>query len=980
MPENASQLLIRPSFLGRLFGAEDVTFQLSETGLHVTHKDGEFTVLFKQLRTHISAERGTIFYRLYLSAEDDYLFRWLSSRTVLQAVAFIDYAFYKDCADSVSRLSDKTQAHIREQYPTKAFWQRTRRACKTRQKHYQTLPPAKLLTTAQHAAFEYVEGIANGQYTLATAQASYTQKQLRDYKDFFDQVESNPLSEQQRLACVINEQNNLVLAGAGSGKTSVMIGRVGYLLTSQQATPDSILMLAFGNKAAEEMSERVLAKLGTDKIKATTFHSLGQDIIAAVEGKKPALSPLANDSQAMDAYLAQSFEELIQQTEYKASVVRYVLYDRFEPLNPFAFNTLADYNRAVKDNDLRTHKRELVKSYQALLIANFLYHNGIAYQYDAKYPIKTKTPDFRQYQPDFYLPDYGVYIEHFVLDADGNTPTFVDQDAYHNTVDWTRALHAKKQTRCIETFHFEWTEGRLLSQLENKLRDAGVALNPLSDDQVMHELSQAEDRPIEALCELLGKMLKLFKASNMNGELFSIEEQTQAPSTFLQQIFERILQMFFKKRPSKRKISRMKSAQQLMMPLYIRYENHLLDRDEIDFDDMINRAMTYVSSGEFQSPWTHILVDEFQDISSSRADLILALRKQHKDASLFCVGDDWQSIYRFAGSDLRYVTAFKKHFGATQTTTLDKTFRFNNSISDIACQFVSRNPEQINKAISTHTQVTAPAVSLFRCDNSTDASRLANLTTVLQAISALQETSTVLILGRYAFNLPDHNDLIALEQALGNVQISAMTVHASKGKEADFVVVLGLEGGTIGFPSEKQEHPLLDALLPAQQAYQFAEERRLFYVAITRAKHRAYLISDTQSPSRFVQELLEGDYEIERNEFASEEAKSAKPAMRCVVCEVGNMVPRQGQHGDFYGCSCYPRCKHLENGCPACGSVMQRIEKLKVCTSPTCEQTTPLCPECRAELVYRKGKHGHFWGCKNYRSTGASCGYSTTQL
>ena len=156
------------------------------------------------------------------------------------------------------------------------------------------------------------------------------------------------------------------------------------------------------------MSTRILDKLGTDTVKASTFHSLGQQIIAVVEGGKPSLSPLATDADALDQFLANSFNELMTQEDYKAVVVRHFLYYRFEPINPFAFKKLADYNRAVKDNDLKTNQGELVKGYQALLIANFLYKNGVDYQYEAKYEKKTKTPDFRQYQPDFYLPEFGV--------------------------------------------------------------------------------------------------------------------------------------------------------------------------------------------------------------------------------------------------------------------------------------------------------------------------------------------------------------------------------------------------------------------------------------------------------------------------------------------------------------------------------------------------------------------------------------------
>ncbi|PWQ95850.1 hypothetical protein DKT75_10725 [Leucothrix arctica] len=778
----------------------------------------------------------------------------------------------------------------------------------------------------------------------------------------------------------MGEENNLVLAGAGSGKTSVMIGRTGYLLESEQATADEILMLAFGNKAAEEMSTRVLDKLNTDTVKASTFHSLGQQIITAVEGRKPSLSALATNTMALDQFLESSFNELMSQDAYKAVVVRHFLYFRFEPINPFAFNTLADYNRAVKDNDLKANQGELVKGYQALLIANFLYKNGIEYQYEAKYERQTKTLDFRQYQPDFYLPEFGVYIAHYDIDRDGNTAPYVDAAKYLEGIEWKRELHETNNTRCIETFHYEWTEGKLLQQLEDKLSNFGVDSHPLSNDEIIAQLESAEDRPLAELCALLGKMLKLFKASNMNGELFTPEEQTLAPTTFFQKIFERILRLLSNKHQTANDLNRMKSAQQLMMPLYMMYENHLLENDDIDFDDMIIKATQYVENGDFTSPWKHIMVDEFQDISSSRADLIIALRNQSKDCSLFCVGDDWQAIYRFAGSDLSYITAFKKHFGVTQTTTLDMTFRFNNSISDIASSFVTRNPEQIEKDISTFSQVSKPAVSLFRTNGGNESQQLANVEIVLKAISALKSESTILILSRYSFTLPDTQILERFEKDLGNIHLTAMTMHASKGKEADFVIVMGLEDGKFGFPSENQEHPLVDVLLPPSQAYPFAEERRLFYVAITRAKHRTYLIADMKKPSSFILELINEAYEIELDEFGTSDAQLVHQSVHCPVCEIGSMMLRSGKHSDFYGCSGYPRCNHIENGCQECGAVMQRSGERKVCTDASCQVSVPICPKCGAELVYRKGRNGNFWGCKNYRSEGVSCGYSVSSV
>ena len=201
-------------------------------------------------------------------------------------------------------------------------------------------------------------------------------------------------------------------------------------------------------------------------------------------------------------------------------------------------------------------------------------------------------------------------------------------------------------------------------------------------------------------------------------------------------------------------------------------------------------------------------------------------------------------------------------------------------------------------------------------------------------------------------------------------------------READFVVLLNLEAGKYGFPSEQVTHPLLDALLPKDQAFPFSEERRLFYVAITRAKQRTYLISDMSNPSTFASELINDEYPIEMDEFEVSENQLLYQQVNCVKCETGSMLQRKGPYGEFYGCSHHPRCDHIENGCDCCSSLMKRDRRYKICTTRDCEGWVPICPRsnCGAEMVLRSGKYGEFWSCKNYRSQGVSCGHTENSI
>jgi len=244
---------------------------------------------------------------------------------------------------------------------------------------------------------------------------TYVRQQLASFKLFFDQVESNPLTDNQRKACVIDEQHNLVLAGAGTGKTSTMIGRAGYLIKAGIAPPEKILMLAFARKAAEEMDGRIQTQLGINNLTAKTFHSLGKHIITRVEGVVPSINKMAEDERLRVHFVDDKIQHLLEDELYKSRLVTYFLRFSHPYKSQFKFKSLGEYNNYILENDLRTLQGELVKSYEECEIANCLFRQGIVYEYEANYQVNTAGPDYRAYQPDFYLPKYGIYIEHFAV-------------------------------------------------------------------------------------------------------------------------------------------------------------------------------------------------------------------------------------------------------------------------------------------------------------------------------------------------------------------------------------------------------------------------------------------------------------------------------------------------------------------------------------------------------------------------------------
>lgn len=763
---------------------------------------------------------------------------------------------------------------------------------------------------------------------------SYVQKQLASFQLFFDQVESNPLTENQRKACVIDEQHNLVLAGAGTGKTSTMIGRAGYLIKAGISQPEKILMLAFARKAAEEMDGRIQSKIGVNNLTVKTFHSLGKQIIARVEGVVPSINKMAEDEHLRVSFVDEQIQRLLKDERYKSRFVTYFFRFNFPYKNIFAFKSLGEYNNYILENDIRTLQGERVKSYEECEIANFLYCQGISYEYETNYQVNTSGPDYRIYQPDFYLTDYGIYVEHFAINENNQTPSFIDQKKYLEGMEWKRALHQKYQTQLIETYSYQKKQGILTKTLEDQLRLAGVTFKPLAQDKLLDKLKQLGQ--VLEFSRLLAQMLALFKAAYLNlKSLVSLANQHEDNE-------------------------RMQAAAFLFEPVYEAYQQHLRDTNTIDFEDMIGRAIEYVENGRYQSPYSYILVDEFQDISASRARMVKALLAQNPDNSLFCVGDDWQSIYRFTGSDVTITKKFENYFGYTATSVLDKTFRFNNKIGAVASKFVMQNSTQISKQIQSHKIIEHPAVSIIKSNQDQ-----VGLNAALSAINAKADANaSVLILARFNFRKPDLSDL---KRQYSKLKLQFMSIHASKGKEADYVIVLGLEKGKHGFPPEKTTHPLLELLLPKKEAFAHAEERRLFYVALTRAKHHVYLVSDVNKASDFVRELIANRYEILSDEFIGDGFQDKIADIVCNQCKTGYMLPRDSQHGSFFGCNQYPLCSFTLSACQWCGGGLKEKGRFRVCENKRCDYVEPICQKCGGKMTLRKGPSGQFWGCSHYR-------------
>ena len=755
----------------------------------------------------------------------------------------------------------------------------------------------------------------------------------------FDNVNGKSLDNEQRRAILCNSKSNLTIAGAGSGKTLTICGKVKYLLETGLAGKDEILLLSYSKASADDLESKINS-IATG-LTVETFHALGLKILTESSGKKKAIE------EQLRAYITRFFEEELGKNPKIANeIFQYIALffytaptyrkkyknegEIFKELNSRDYKTLKDrLGKLSADEDRHeTLKNEFVKSNEELVIANYLFTNGIKYEYERPYEIVTSTIDKRQYTPDFYLPDYGIYIEHYGIDRKGNAPQYDKEtsDEYVRSMQWKRQIHSDNQTKCIETFSYEFSEGIIFENLKAHLLENGVEFKPLSQSKVLNALHNIyAGRDFSSFFNLIMTFLSLYKAQIKDDTGFD-ELKTQ--------LSDRLYDS-----------SRARLFLDICKNVYNYYMQNLREADKIDFDDMILQAIELIDlTPNFK--FKYIIVDEFQDISQSRTKFLQKLIK-HGNAKLFAVGDDWQAIYRFAGCDINVFLEFENIFEGVKLNYITTTHRNSAELQQIVEPFITANPSQIKKHINSDKHQDKPVRIIYHKGNKAMA-----LTKALQDISAINSNAEVLILGR---NRRDIDDFICkqihvldykrvMHSDYPNLKISYSTVHGSKGLESEFVVLISGEDAQNGFPNKTEDDNVLTLLLGKKNNFEYAEERRLFYVALTRTKSIVYLLSDKSKSSDFIQEIKNRCFVMADETGAKEEKEYL-----CPWCKSGHLVKRKSEiDGEsFYGCSNYPYCTYTNND-------MKSI------------YYNNRCPECGDFLVLRNGKFGTFFGCHNY--------------
>ena len=868
-------------------------------------------------------------------------------------------------------------------------------------------------------------------FEMDTKQANelYINQELNDNSDLFDDLNGKSLDSQQRNAIVVDEDAVRVIAGAGSGKTFTIQGKVRYLTEKRDVDPSEILAISFSNASVNDLEERI-----AEPIDIKTFHKVGKDILTQYnQYSRPDTSAL---KRIIKRYLTKKAlksedisKKLIEFFSFYINVppseedIKYEgdLLDWQEGVD---FSTL---KRRFKNKQRETLNNEIVRSYEELYIANFLFIHGIKYTYEKIYSYPNKNferefnkfkeflfsfdeeiPDelkndiakgllnltdiceeyeIKNYFPDFYLNDYNIYIEHFGLNRNCENHLIggKSSEEYVKEMEWKRKVHKKYETPLIETFSYYQSENRLLTCLAEKLQAQGVEFNEIDYRQVYAILLENKTiKEWEDFIVLLKTFIELFKGNNYDGDKFK-------------EFYEYV--DGFKSSFSKdRTIAFLKIVEEI----YNDYEAYLLKIKKIDFNDMINKASDCIVKNGLNLPYKYIIVDEYQDTSFTRYNLLRNIC-DNIGAKIMVVGDDWQSIYSFSGCDVNIFTKFDNFFDVCETRYVEKTYRNSQQLIDASSNFVMKNPDQSRKELKSSKSLECP-IKIVKFDNDFD--EILKFELIIKNIinQSKFENKKILILGRNNkdifnllknFNVKNEDgkrkfEILGDEDKLRrdkfvkivyrynpDVNIEYRTVHQSKGLECDNVILINLKNWRAGFPNKMVDDPVLNFVKRNGDSFSYAEERRLFYVALTRTKNNVYLLAPYFKSSVFIQEL-ENDVNVELLNLENNKLETLKniekngeryaipTKLKCPVCKTGIVLLESfwnnGKLNRVLKCSHnmappFNRC-NWKGG--YYGSELKDLDDIKH------------CPNCDGILIKRR-RHsdGHpFLGCTNFKETG----------
>ena len=851
--------------------------------------------------------------------------------------------------------------------------------------------------------YEDIFDIIDGSKIVKKHNNEFISKHLIEDKDYLDNIlNSNVrLDIDQRKVVLSDEDYTLVVAGAGAGKSTTVAAKVKYLIEKKNIKPSEILVISFTNESVRDLIKKIQVGLGIN-CDICTFHKVGYKIIK--DDLNDSFNVAVTDTLywIIDKYLKTEvlkdpiiINNLIlffsyyldvpfDETDTK-KVFDYIANSKFETLKsyiPDISDKVVESNKlALKNNSKvasqkvrHTINNEIVNSSDEVDIANFLFLNSLEYEYEKNAPFK--MPNSRKiYTPDFYIKqgDNAIWYEHFgIINEDGTSNRPDDEVVrYKKDIKDKIKLFKEKGIKLIYTFH-KYNDGRsILEHLKENLIDNGFELKERPKDEVYKKIvDNAESKYIKKLSNLIVRFISNFKSCGYSEEKFKefINENKNSKKA------ENVRKTIFL---------------EICLECYHEYQKQLNLRHEIDFQDMINDSRRILEEAEKSQKglkkdygYKYIIVDEFQDISKQRFDFTAALSKV-TNAKIMAVGDDWQSIYAFSGSVLDSFIEFNKRMGYGEELSIVSTHRNSQELLDIAGTFVMQNDKQKKKPLISSKKLDKPVIIKPYDDTNIPLDAKGDkfyaygmiVEKIIEDILKNDKTegrkeTNILLIGRYnldGYNLSQRTGLFEYNNykhqlhsiKYPNVKLRFLTAHRSKGLDEDNVIILNAKNDLLGFPTKIDNEPILSMVTKIDDSIEYAEERRLFYVALTRTRNRVYIAVPKNKPSQFIIELM--DKKIYKNVECSDEINISEinfetnMVKKCPHCG----YPMQFQYNKHLNKKLWI-CKNEKE---LCGFMTNDLNggKLSIlrCDDPKCKD---------GYLVVRKNKNNnsYFLGCTNF--------------
>jgi len=863
------------------------------------------------------------------------------------------------------------------------------------------------------------------------------------------------LNPDQTKCVLTDEDNLQIIAGAGTGKTYTLVAKVKHLINDLEISPEDILTLSFSKLSVKDLQKKMreisndidvstFHSLGyslltqRNTIEKTEYDGRRDylDELLYTYFEKEILSNTEKSKQFIEmiCYYFDIPESILNENYYYNI---YGIKDEcgFETIKHKLYKIIREKDK-LTESELKILRPEKVQSLNELFIANYLFIHSINYTYKKQYVayekeydninkilehflfceysdisnilnekkrdtleaylnfkvapssvrqditkkmmnlIDTKYEKKLDYYPTFYLDDYKIYLECFepVTNCE---PLFLrgeEKHEYELDADDKRNIHNKFNTILIEIETKHFPESNLLKKLEEKLIHENININEPNYTEIYKRLEGLQGlNELKNLKKLIKRFIRLFKGNNFRIDKFDEFqiENSKETNNFIKKRTELFLN--------------------ITKDIYIKYHNYLEKEGKIDYDDMINKATEEINKNGYFKNYRYILVDEYQDTSYTRYQLLKTL-KDATGAKLIVVGDDWQSIYQFNGCDISLFSNFKNYFKNPTVCKIKDTYRNSQSLIDVSEEFIMKNNNQIKKELTSvvTNQIQKPIKICNYPYNLSEVSQILLLEKILKDITKTNDNPNILILGRNnkdieMFSISNLFDVEEIEIKKGkyknktekflkynknpSLKIRFMTVHKSKGLEADNVILINLINRYDGFPNKMENDPVLKYVInKINENISYPEERRLFYVALTRTKNNVYLITPSKNKSEFVKEIERNEKfrdkidifnyeptEKDINKIKIKKNVNFKTNLKCRKCEDGNVILHQNKNGvRWFSCTNWPMCEGpyiFYNG---------EINDLK---------EVKYCPECDGMLVKRSQRNDPsqcFLGCTNY--------------